>query len=315
VVFTDASGQWWRPASDGHYYLGSKDHFPAGREGAEKALSLVPFGRELARANRVFLVRAVRYQAGQGIDQFIDVRTGLPTSPNVHEVAQSVNPDAGVVYVDNDSLVMGHARAMLADSDGVIAVRGDARYLYGFIVTNDAVHTLIDFSHPVGLLFVAVLHFVTGEEDPYSAIAWSGTEWRRAATWPSRISPAMAATPRRWPRPGRRTRTRPCRRCSETRPASGGSLTAPKSWNPGLAEVSRWRNAAPEPAPAAAGFFALSAGKSGDGSVISSGLALAGSRAAGRRPCAHHTKQGPAKKSEMALPAVWSQSAEIIRLR
>lgn len=94
-----------------YYHLGGKDHFPADREAAEKALSVVPSGRELARANRAFLVRAVKHLAGQGIDQFIDVGTGLPTSPNVHEVARSVIPDARVVYVDNDRCKPGCAHA------------------------------------------------------------------------------------------------------------------------------------------------------------------------------------------------------------
>jgi hypothetical protein len=186
VVFIDDSGQWWRPASEVpaeidftvpsparmyDYYLGGKDHFPADREAAEKALSLVPSGRELARANRDFLVRAVRHLASAGIDQFIDVGTGLPTSPSVHEAARSVIPDARVVYVDNDPLVMAHARAMLTGSGGVIAVRGDARHPYDFI-TDDAVQILVDFSRPVGLLFAAVLHFITDDEDPYGSVAW-----------------------------------------------------------------------------------------------------------------------------------------------
>jgi hypothetical protein len=186
VVFIDDSGQWWRPASEVpaaidftvpsparmyDYYLGGKDHFPADREAAEKALSLVPSGRELARANRDFLVRTVTYLAGQGIDQFIDVGTGLPTSPSVHEAARSVIPDARVVYVDNDPLVTAHARAMLTGSGGVIAVRGDARHPYDFI-TDEAVRILVDFSRPVGLLFAAVLHFITDDEDPHGSVSW-----------------------------------------------------------------------------------------------------------------------------------------------
>jgi hypothetical protein len=158
------------PARMYDYYLGGKDHFPADREAAEKALSVVPFGRELARANRDFLVRAVAHLAWAGIDQFIDVGTGIPTSPNVHEVARSVNPDARVVYVDNDPVVMAHARALLADSAGVIAVRGDIRQPRE-IICDDNVRELIDFSRPVGVLFVAVLHFVTDEEYPQESVA------------------------------------------------------------------------------------------------------------------------------------------------
>jgi hypothetical protein len=90
------------PARMYDYYLGGKDNFPVDREAAEQALSVVPFGREVARANREFLVRAVTFMARNGISQFIDLGTGLPTRPNVHEVARSIHPDARVLYVDND---------------------------------------------------------------------------------------------------------------------------------------------------------------------------------------------------------------------
>jgi hypothetical protein len=186
VVFTHSGGQWWRPAPDGlddldftvpsparmyDYYLGGKDNFPWDRAAADKALSLVPSGRELARANRAFLIRAVAYLAGQGIDQFIDVGTGIPTSPNVHEAARAVIPGARVAYVDNDPVVTAHNKALLTDAGGVIAVRGDARHPREF-TDHLAVRELIDFTRPVGLLFVAVLHFITDEENPWDAVAW-----------------------------------------------------------------------------------------------------------------------------------------------
>lgn len=159
------------PARMYDYYLGGKDNFPADREAAEKALSSVPCGREIAWANRQFLVRAVRYLADNGIDQFLDLGTGIPTSPSVHEVARSVNPESKVVYVDNDPIVVVHDRARLAEhGNGVIAVRGDIRYPLN-IITNHAVCELIDFSRPVGVLFVAVLHFITQTEKPYDAVA------------------------------------------------------------------------------------------------------------------------------------------------
>lgn len=153
------------------YYLGGKDNFPADREAAEKALSVVPCGRDVAWANRQFLVRAVRYLANNGIDQFLDLGTGIPTSPNVHEIARSVNPDSNVVYVDNDPIVVVHDRARLANQGiGIIAARGDIRYPLN-ILSNHAVRELIDFSRPVGVLFVAVLHFITQAENPYDAVA------------------------------------------------------------------------------------------------------------------------------------------------
>lgn len=92
------------------YLLGGKDNFAADRDAAEQALSVVPFGREVARANRQFLVRAVTLMARSGIDQFIDLGCGLPTRPNVHEVARDIRPAARVLYVDTDPVVCAHAR-------------------------------------------------------------------------------------------------------------------------------------------------------------------------------------------------------------
>lgn len=102
------------PARMYDHYLGGKDNFPADREAAEQALSVVPFGREVALANRQFLVRAVTFMARSGIDQFIDLGTGLPTKPNVHEVAREILPGARVLYVDNDRCNSGCVHACRA---------------------------------------------------------------------------------------------------------------------------------------------------------------------------------------------------------
>jgi S-adenosyl methyltransferase len=159
------------PARIYDYYLGGKDNFPVDREVAEQALAVVPEGRELARANRYFLVRAVTYLANQGIDQFIDIGTGIPTSPNVHGVARLVHRSARVAYVDNDRQVVVHNRALLAGNDGIVAVSGDIRYPHG--ITNDPeLLAVIDFSRPVGVLCVAVLHFVTDRENPSASVAY-----------------------------------------------------------------------------------------------------------------------------------------------
>jgi enoyl-CoA hydratase/carnithine racemase len=165
------------PARMYDYYLGGKDNFPADREAAELALSVVPSGREVARANRQFMVRAVQFMARSGIDQFIDLGTGLPTKPNVHEVAREILPDARVLYVDNDPMVYSHAWALLATNDGVAAIRGDIRAPQAIL--NDPVTcALIDFTRPVGVLFVAVLHFLTDEDRPWEQVA--AFRWRMA---------------------------------------------------------------------------------------------------------------------------------------
>lgn len=166
------------PARMYDYYLGGKDNFPADREAAELALSVVPFGREVARANRQFLARAVAFMAREGIGQFIDLGTGLPTRPNVHEVARSVQPDARMLYVDNDPMACSHARALLATNDGVAAIQGDVRMPQAIL--NDPVTcALIDFTRPVAMLFVAVLHFLTDDDRPGEQVA--AFRWRLAS--------------------------------------------------------------------------------------------------------------------------------------
>jgi hypothetical protein len=119
-----------------------------------------PDARRLARDNRAFLTRAVRFAARSGIRQFVDIGSGLPTSPNVHEVARDTAPDARVAYVDHDPEVLSHARRMLAGDSGVTAVEGDMRSPEG-IISDPGVRGVIDFGAPVGVLLVSVLRFVT----------------------------------------------------------------------------------------------------------------------------------------------------------
>jgi len=157
------------PARMYDYYLGGRTNYAADREAAEKALSVVPSGRQIARANRYFLMRAVLLMADQGIRQFIDLGTGIPTSPNVHELAQAIHPDAHILYVDNDPVVAAHSRTLLTASESVKAIQADIRQPAS-ILDSPELGALIDFSQPVGLLVVAVLHFVRDREDPLGII-------------------------------------------------------------------------------------------------------------------------------------------------
>lgn len=141
------------------YALGGKDNYPADRAAADEILEVFPQGRALARANRAFLVHAVRTLAEAGITQFLDLGTGIPTSPGVHEVAREVHPQARVAYVDNDPVVMVHCRALLAGQPGVVAVPHDLREP-ARVLDDPMVNKVIDFRRPVGLLMTAVLHFV-----------------------------------------------------------------------------------------------------------------------------------------------------------
>jgi hypothetical protein len=141
------------------YALGGKDHFAADREAAEKILAAQPDAVVTAKDNRLFLQRAVRYITSQGVAQFIDIGSGLPTVQNTHEVAQAERPDARVAYVDYDPVVVGHARALLTGTPNVIAVAGDLREP-GAITGDPAVRAHIDFTRPVAIMLIAVLHFL-----------------------------------------------------------------------------------------------------------------------------------------------------------
>jgi hypothetical protein len=156
------------PARMYDYYLGGKNHFAADRETAEKGLASWRSGRVAARENRAFLGRAVRFLVAEaGIRQFLDIGTGLPTTNNVHEVAQAVAPSSRVVYADNDPLVLAHARALLTSSpEGRTAyINADLRDPQS-ILSDPSVREVLDFSQPIALMLVAVLHFMPDEFKP-----------------------------------------------------------------------------------------------------------------------------------------------------
>jgi hypothetical protein len=153
------------------YYLGGKDNFGADREAAEKVIALMPGSRAGARANRAFLVRAVRYLVEQaGIRQFLDLGSGLPTQGNVHEIALSGNPTARVVYVDYDPMVCTHSRALMMSTDNVGVVNADLRQPET-VVDHPEIRRLLDFSEPVAVMMVCILHFIADEYDPQAIVA------------------------------------------------------------------------------------------------------------------------------------------------
>jgi hypothetical protein len=154
------------PARMYDYYLGGKNHFAADRETADRALRSWPAGRIGLRENRKFLGRAVRYLAAEaGIRQFLDIGAGLPATNNVHEVAQRAAPGARVVYVDNDPLVIAHARALLVGSfpGSTSYIQADVRDPYEIL---DEAMAYLDFSQPVALMLVAVLHYIPDGDKP-----------------------------------------------------------------------------------------------------------------------------------------------------
>ncbi len=159
------------PARVYDYWLGGKDNFAADREAAERVLAVSPGLRFRVRANRAFLARSVRYLAGEaGIRQFLDIGTGIPSANNTHEVAQAVAPDARIVYVDNDPIVLAHARALLTSTElGATAyIQADLRDTQAIL--GQAAGTL-DFSRPVAIMLLGILHLISDAEDPYRIVA------------------------------------------------------------------------------------------------------------------------------------------------
>jgi S-adenosyl methyltransferase len=153
------------------YLLGGKDNYPADRAVGESMIAQLPNVRQAVNWNRAFLHRVVRYLVGEaGIRQIIDVGAGLPTVGNTHEVALDACPQARVVYVDNDPVVLAHARSMLHGVAGA-AVIGRDLLEPGTILADPALRELIDFGEPVALLFLSILHFVADEADPAGLIA------------------------------------------------------------------------------------------------------------------------------------------------
>jgi hypothetical protein len=148
------------PARVYDYWLGGKDNFAADRIAGQETIAAYPAIRASARANRAFLARSVRHlAAGAGIRQFLDIGTGLPTASNTHEVAQSVAPDSRIVYVDNDPLVLAHARALLTSSPEGATAYLDADLRDVDEILEQAAGTL-DLTQPVGVMLLAILHYI-----------------------------------------------------------------------------------------------------------------------------------------------------------
>lgn len=159
------------PARLYDFYLGGKDNYAADRAAAKQVLRVAPEVRVMARENRAFLRRAVRFLVGEaGIDQIVDIGTGIPTAGNVHQVAGEIAPGTRVVYVDNDPIVHVHANALLTGTGATSIVLADLREPE-VILAHPRVRELIDFSRPVALLLVAILHFITDAEDPAGILA------------------------------------------------------------------------------------------------------------------------------------------------
>ena len=157
------------PARVYDVHLGGAHNFQVDREAARRIAEVMPELPRILRANRAFLRRAVRFLVEQGITQFLDLGSGIPTAGNVHEVAWSIDPDCRIVYVDVDPVAVAHSRAILSESANATAVQGDLRRPQEVLTHPETLRTL-DLSRPVGVLMFAVLHFVPDADEPAGII-------------------------------------------------------------------------------------------------------------------------------------------------
>jgi SAM-dependent methyltransferase len=152
------------------YWLGGAHNFAVDREMSQKILSVVPHFRFAARANREFLFRAVRFMVDAGIRQFLDLGSGIPTVGNVHEIAQKLAPETRVMYVDIDPVAVAHSQQILAGNELADAIQQDVRNPED-ILDDSRTRAMLDFDQPIGVLMVAVLHYVADADDPYAIVS------------------------------------------------------------------------------------------------------------------------------------------------
>jgi S-adenosyl methyltransferase len=152
------------------FLLGGGHNFAVDRQVAEHAEKLMPGARKIARLNRAFLGRAVRFLAGEGVGQFLDIGSGIPTVGNVHDVAQRAVPGSRVLYVDKDPIAVAHSELMLAENDNADVLQADMRDPDSILGSSQA-RRLLRFDQPVALLLVMMVHWIPDENDPYGIIA------------------------------------------------------------------------------------------------------------------------------------------------
>ncbi|MEV6844076.1 SAM-dependent methyltransferase [Actinoplanes sp. NPDC051411] len=251
------------PARRYNYWLGGKDNFAADRESGDVLARAYPAARIAARANRAFLGRAVGYLAGDaGLRQFLDIGTGLPTADNTHEVAQRIAPDSRIVYVDNDPMVMVHARALLTST-----AEGETRYLEQDLRQPKSILEsldILDLSRPVGLMLVAVIHFLPSQEEARSIVSTlvdalpSGSHLTMSCATTDFLTPDLRAN---WDESLRSGRSDVHPR---TRAEFSEFFTGLEFVSPGAVAVSEWRpdpGAEERPGPVEASIFGAVARK------------------------------------------------------
>ena len=255
------------PARMYDYLLGGKDHFEADRAAIAALLKAVPNARSGARENRAFLGRAVKYLVAEaGVRQFLDIGAGLPTASNVHEVAQSVAEESRIAYVDNDPIVMAHAKALLSShpSGRTVYLQADL-HDPDAILGHPSVRETLDFTRPIALMLVAVLHFFPDAENPAAIVATllealpPGSYLVASHVTADYNEPAAAADGvQAVQRAGVAFQTRSAEEFADL------ALTGLEVMPPGVVPVSEWRpeeTTGPLPLPAEVGYYGVVARK------------------------------------------------------
>jgi len=236
------------PARVYDFLLGGKDNFPADRIAATEGLKVNPNAATAPRQNRAFMRRAVRFLAAeQGVRQFLDIGTGLPTSPNVHEVAQGIDPTARIAYVDNDPIVLTHARALLTSHPQGRTAYVDANlHQVGEILSAPELRDTLDFDRPVGLLLLAILHFVSDEDGAYDIVG-ALLDALPAGSFLVVSHITDDYDPPGWARFAEVMRRQGIPTAFRSQPAVERFFTGLEIVDPGIVPILRWR---PEPLPA-----------------------------------------------------------------
>jgi hypothetical protein len=238
-----------------NYWLGGKDNFAADRAAAEQAMAAYPDIVLSARANRAFLRRAVHFLAGEaGLRQFLDIGTGIPSANNTHEVAQAVAPGSRIVYVDNDPVVLAHARALLTSSGAGATDYLDADLRNAGEILAGAARTL-DFSQPVAIMLMAILQHLSPDDDPY-AVVGSLLAAVPAGSYLVLSHPAKDIEPEKMAAMAERLNQMMAEKVTfRTEPEVAAFFTGLELEEPGMVNAPHWRPATPEEASSPAALW------------------------------------------------------------
>ncbi|MFC4584976.1 SAM-dependent methyltransferase [Sphaerisporangium corydalis] len=225
-----------------NYFLGGKDNFAADREAAEQILAVAPEIRTMARESQAFQARVIKFLVGEGITQFLNVGAGIPAQQNTHEVARSLTPDARVVYVSTDPVVLSHSRALLATDERTGVVEGDILHP-AELVADPGLRQVIDTERPVAVIIISALQFLPDSDDPFKRVA-ELRDWMPVGSYLCVIHAVFDARPE-VAAPivdvYQRVLDRPGENASRTREQVLGFFDGLELAEPGLVYIRQWR--------------------------------------------------------------------------